>query len=219
MHLTLITQNVLVSSSLCLALKRKNISYNVFTVNSILSGWQLDTDAIYLDPSLNKSHIIKISKSLADISRRVPLMYTEKSLSGIIQMELSILNKRLIYLSAEYELHELVELILCVLLRHHDSENPQSQFIELLPKSQNLRYFNKTISLTRKEYYLMDLLIQNSGKITTREAIIQYVWDRRQYVSQNTIDVYISRLRKKIRSKRGKQIIKTIPCLGYELKI
>ena len=41
----------------------------------------------------------------------------------------------------------------------------------------------------------------NAGEVTSRDTIIDYVWTRRNFISQNTIEVYISRLRKKIDSE------------------
>ncbi len=71
-------------------------------------------------------------------------------------------------------------------------------------------------NLTKKEYFLLELLMINAGEVTSRDSIIDYVWDRRNYISQNTIDVYISKLRKKIDDKSKKSLISTFPCLGYQ---
>jgi DNA-binding response OmpR family regulator len=72
--------------------------------------------------------------------------------------------------------------------------------------------------LTGKEFHLLELLMINAGRVTTRESIIDHVWDRRNFVSQNTIEAYISRLRKKLNEKKNKGYIQTIPCLGYSFK-
>ncbi len=57
----------------------------------------------------------------------------------------------------------------------------------------------------------------NVGQVTTRDNIAEYVWDKRNFVAQNTIDVYISRLRRKLQIKSGRSLIETVPCLGYKL--
>ncbi len=76
----------------------------------------------------------------------------------------------------------------------------------------------KYLRLTKKEFYLLELLAQHRGQVLTRERIMEYVWDKGNYVAENTIDVYVSRLRKKLRSLTDLLQIDTIPCLGYELK-
>ncbi|MBT4937388.1 helix-turn-helix domain-containing protein, partial [Candidatus Peregrinibacteria bacterium] len=78
---------------------------------------------------------------------------------------------------------------------------------------------NQSVQLTRKEFYLMKLFMQNVGRVLSHEKIIDCVWDRREYVARNTIEVYISRLRKKIKCENQTSSIKTIPCLGYKLVI
>ena len=69
-----------------------------------------------------------------------------------------------------------------------------------------------------KEFFLFELLSKNQGHIISRERIIDYVWDKHHYVAPNTIDVYVSRLRKKLRTLKKHWNISTIPCLGYSLE-
>ena len=67
------------------------------------------------------------------------------------------------------------------------------------------------ISLTKKEFEILSLLLQNAGRVFSREDILSKVWNDEVYVLDRTIDVNITRLRKKI-GEYGKNIVTR---LGY----
>ena len=71
------------------------------------------------------------------------------------------------------------------------------------------------VSLTRTELALMEMFMQNPGRVFTREQIFRYGWHDTTIVDDNTIRVTISRLRDKIGSER----IRTIRGLGYRLEV
>ncbi|MBO4307273.1 MAG: response regulator transcription factor [Bacteroidales bacterium] len=54
------------------------------------------------------------------------------------------------------------------------------------------------VSLTKKEYMILTLLMQNAGHHLTRERILDAVWDNDTYVNDRSVDVHIARLRKKL---------------------
>jgi len=71
------------------------------------------------------------------------------------------------------------------------------------------------ISLSKKEFALLEYLMRNKGKILTKQQIIDHVWDFSADVLPNTVEVYIGYLRKKI----GKpDLIKTVRGFGYKLE-
>ncbi|MDR2292988.1 MAG: response regulator transcription factor [Prevotellaceae bacterium] len=74
----------------------------------------------------------------------------------------------------------------------------------------------KDIKLTKKELEILILFLQNAGKIFSREEILKRVWDHQVIVLDRTIDVNITRLRKKI-GQYGKFII-TRTGYGYGFK-
>lgn len=71
--------------------------------------------------------------------------------------------------------------------------------------------------LTKKEFFLLELLLRNPGQIITRDLIMDNLWDKNTYVEANTVDVTMSRLRKKLWTQKRDGLIRTIPCLGYQL--
>ena len=72
----------------------------------------------------------------------------------------------------------------------------------------------KRLELTALEYKLLSLLMQNAGKVVTRELIFEKIWDvSGNFVNDNTLTVYIKRVRKKLDA----DIIKTVKGLGYQV--
>ena len=72
----------------------------------------------------------------------------------------------------------------------------------------------KQLELTALEYKLLSLLMQNAGKVVTRELIFEKIWDvSGNFVNDNTLAVYIKRIRKKLDA----DIIKTVKGMGYQV--
>lgn len=72
----------------------------------------------------------------------------------------------------------------------------------------------KQLELTAHEYKLLSLLMQNAGKVVTRELIFEKIWDvSGNFVNDNTLTVYIKRIRKKLDA----DIIKTVKGMGYQV--
>ena len=74
---------------------------------------------------------------------------------------------------------------------------------------------NEEINLTSLEYRILLLLFQNLNRIVTREVLIDRIWDiSGKFVNDNTLTVYIKRIREKLGSE---DIIKTIKGIGYRV--
>jgi len=71
--------------------------------------------------------------------------------------------------------------------------------------------------LTRKEYELLSLLVQNAGEIIPREALLWRVWGYSAQIRTRTLDVHIRRLRKKL-GGYSEQYIETIFGIGYRFQ-
>ena len=76
---------------------------------------------------------------------------------------------------------------------------------------------NKEIVLTKLEYKILYKLFVNKNKIITREEILNDIWDiAGNFVEDNTLTVYIKRIREKIGDKEG-EIIQTVRGIGYRI--
>jgi DNA-binding response OmpR family regulator len=71
------------------------------------------------------------------------------------------------------------------------------------------------IELTAKEFNLLEFLLRNKGKIMSRAAIAEQVWEITFDTGTNVVDVYINLLRKKIDKNFDKKLIQTKIGIGY----
>lgn len=76
---------------------------------------------------------------------------------------------------------------------------------------------NKEIKLTSLEFKLLETLLKNKNQVLTREQILELIWDNNgNYVNNNTLSVYIKRIRKKLEDENETFII-TIRNIGYKI--
>ena len=76
-----------------------------------------------------------------------------------------------------------------------------------------------TISLTSKEFSLLEFFMRNPSKVLTRTVISEHVWDYSfDNITSNVIDVLVNRLRNKIDKDFDKKLIHTIKGVGYILQ-
>ncbi|HSP07705.1 MAG TPA: response regulator transcription factor [Acidobacteriota bacterium] len=73
----------------------------------------------------------------------------------------------------------------------------------------------REITLTPKEFALLEFLVRNKGKVCTRTRIIEHVWDMNFESDTSVIDVYVNYLRKKLHTPDGKNYIQTVRGVGY----
>src|SRR5262249_43626450 len=76
---------------------------------------------------------------------------------------------------------------------------------------------SRRLVLTRKEFELLSLLVQNAGEIIPREALLWRVWGYSAQIRTRTLDVHIRRLRKKL-GGYSEQYIETIFGIGYRFQ-
>lgn len=74
---------------------------------------------------------------------------------------------------------------------------------------------DKDIEIRKKEYDLFEYLVRNKGRVISRCELLDHVWDYREYVGSNTVDVHIKRLRDKLGDKK---MIETVHGVGYKVK-
>lgn len=219
MHSILISPYPLQTSMLFSALKRQNIKSVPCTPRN-LEEWVPETDAIIFPHHMEIKVWNKIKYFLENTNPNIPIVLLGNIHKQIFtRTEFKKFLNRCIFIDDSLKLDQVVTLIkqsIDMKLKNKEGNFLKLGNLLLDKKNRTLSCKNFKVVLNRKEFYLLELLMINAGQITTREAIIEYVWDKRSYVSQNTIDVYVSRLRKKIDSESKNMVISTVPCLGYQ---
>ncbi len=76
----------------------------------------------------------------------------------------------------------------------------------------------REISLSSKEFAILEYLVKNKGHVLSREKIEEHIWNYDYEGGSNVIDVYISYLRKKIDGDYEPKLIKTVRGVGYIIK-
>ncbi len=104
-----------------------------------------------------------------------------------------------------------------VQLRPKSGESPILTLgsITLNPEAHEVHLDGQPVSLTPREFSLLEFLLRNKGKVCTRTRIIEHVWDIHFNADTSVIDVYVNYLRKKLDSVPGESFIQTIRGVGY----
>ncbi|QCR22087.1 response regulator transcription factor [Pontibacter sp. SGAir0037] len=90
--------------------------------------------------------------------------------------------------------------------------------LEMNLQTKSVSRSGKEISLTPKEFALLEFMMRNSGRVISRVEIAQHVWDTHFDTGTNFIDVYINYLRKKIYKAFPTRLIHTKPGMGFIFK-
>lgn len=123
------------------------------------------------------------------------------------------------YLPKPFSVDELVARVRSLLRRHAGAKatvlTHRGLRLDLLARE--LRVEGQTVELTSKEFALMELFMQNPGRILTRTLIGEKVWEASYDLETNLIDVYIRRVRAKVERAGQPPLFKTVRGTGYQL--
>lgn len=122
------------------------------------------------------------------------------------------------YLAKPFAFKELLARI-HALLRRPKKTSPivlTAHNVSINTTSRVVTYKDKPISLTLKEFMVLEYLMRNSDKVITRDELYSHAWDFADSSFSNTVDVHIKNLRRKIHDN-GK-IIQTIRGVGYKME-
>lgn len=126
------------------------------------------------------------------------------------------------YMTKPFAIEELLARIRVVLKRKAKDQVHSQKLIVgdlVLDKEQySVNYKDDLIELTKKEFELLQFLMENKNIVLSRDKIIDKVWGYDYIGETNITDVYIRYLRSKIDQKYGIDLIKTIRGVGYQLK-
>ncbi|GAB5613249.1 response regulator transcription factor [Faecalimonas hominis] len=79
----------------------------------------------------------------------------------------------------------------------------------------SVSYEEKHLELTKNDYKILQLLLENVGKIVSREGIMVRLWENEEFIDDNTLTVNVTRLRKKLETIGVKDFIATKKGIGY----
>ncbi|MPM87019.1 Response regulator protein GraR [bioreactor metagenome] len=98
---------------------------------------------------------------------------------------------------------------------NEEDRNKDKVILNLIHESMKLKYRDKVIELTKNEYRILNILLNNTGKVVTREDMLEALWDDTVFVDDNTLTVNMTRVKKKLSDLGIENAIVTKRGVGY----
>lgn len=177
-----------------------------------------DYDIIILDNMLPGKNGAEVCDDIRKSGRNTPIIMLSARAEMSIKVEL--LNKGADdYLTKPFSLEELLARIRALLRRpaHVAPDLLEIEDLVLDTKKHLVTRKGKEIYLTRKEFMLLEYLLRNKGTAVSRGMILEHVWDINVDPFSNTVESHILNIRKKVNDKGRKNLIHTLPGIGYKI--
>jgi two-component system response regulator RegX3 len=182
-------------------------------------------DLVLLDLMLPKLSGLDVCRAIRNVSE-VPIIIVSakgEEVDMVLMLEIGADD----YVTKPYRLRELVARIRAVLRRRevHEQSEPNDEIIEQGPILMDVdarRCFvdGEEIKLRKKEFALLRLLLENPGRVLTREVLIDRVWGNDYVGDTKTLDVHIKRLRSLIEGDpKAPTHITTVRGVGYRFEL
>jgi DNA-binding response OmpR family regulator len=177
-------------------------------------------DLILLDWTIPKKDGLEVCKEIRKSSNIPIIMLTAKGeiFDKVVGLEVGADD----YLVKPFHQRELLARIHALLRRNQQvsSENIiQYNSLQLDKNKVMLRYYDKTLNLTTTEFKILDILIRHPKNVFSREFLFTEIYGVTMNYNDRSIDVNISRLRKKINELTGKRYLKSVRGLGYRFVV
>lgn len=184
-------------------------------------GLKKDIDLILLDVMLPNLSGIEVCRRIRMESSVPIIMLTAKDdvTDKVAGLDIGADD----YMTKPFAIEELLARIRVALNRNSKPSHGKVDILQIGELKLNLTsysafYGEEELSLTKKEYELLEYLIKNKNIALTREQMLNNVWDYEYLGDTNVVDVYIRYLRQKIDDKYGIHLISTVRGVGYIIK-
>lgn len=222
MRLLLVEDEIRLADALVYILKKNK--YSVDAVHDGTTGLEMAETGIYdlivLDWMLPGIDGLEILKTIRKNGLKTPVIFLtarDEIASRVTGLDSGADD----YLIKPFSTEELLARIRALSRRNIDNlvdENLCISSMEFNPLKCEVKNNGNTLKLTLKESQLLELLLRNKNQVITREQILDRIWGLDSNVEINSIEVYLSYLRKKLASIECDIHIDTIRGIGYCLK-
>ena len=204
---------------------RKGLVEHGYAVDIVGNGQEAENhaelhgyDLIILDVMLPGQSGMEVCRNLRQLKVQAPILMLT-ALTGTEDKVRGLDSGADDYLGKPFEFKELLARVRALFRRHHGAK-PRLKVgdLELDTASRKASRAGREITLTAKEYALLEYLMQHAGKVVTRTELSEHVWDIHFDSESNVIDVYVNFLRKKIDKGFDKPLLQTVVGAGYVLK-
>jgi len=177
-------------------------------------------DLIILDINVPGINGFEVCKTIRRLDKKTPIIMLT-AFSEIEDKLISFENGADDYLVKPFHFEELYARISSLLRRKDIPQQTEKKIIiedlEILEEEMKVFRSNEEIKLTPKEFKLILILAHAKGKVLSKQFIAEKLWDYHIETNQNTIEVYINFLRKKIDKDYETKLIRTKIGYGYYL--
>lgn len=220
MRLLLIEDYKPMQKSLVKGLREANFAVD-FTGDGKEGLWYAksnDYDVIILDimlPGLDGLSILRELRSLGDVTHILILTAKDTIEDKVRGLELGADD----YLIKPFEFKELLARLRALIRRDYKKKSPQLTIEDLTINLNTQQAYRdgRSLSLTAREYALLEYLAMRTGEVVTRTDIWEHIYEFNSAASSNVVDVYIGYLRKKVEEQGKPALIHTIRGRGYLL--
>jgi len=177
-----------------------------------------DVDAVVLDVMLPGLSGLELCRRLRGEGSDVPILLL--TARGAVTERVAGLDAGADdYLVKPFALEEL-EARLRAIRRRRDEPSDRIRVGDLMLDTAQRRVWHsdQEVELSRREFAVLQVLMENSGRVVSRGYILDNVWDGEIGIRSNAIDVHISRLRSRIDKPFGTVTITTLRGVGYRLE-
>lgn len=96
-----------------------------------------------------------------------------------------------------------------------DEHTIESAGLIIYPERYVVTYGDESAELTQKEAALLTMLMEKEGRVVSRERLLDLMWEDQHFIDDNTLNVYITRVRRKLRELGAGDLIETVRGAGY----
>jgi DNA-binding response OmpR family regulator/HPt (histidine-containing phosphotransfer) domain-containing protein len=177
-------------------------------------------DAILLDLTLPKKDGITVCQQIRATGSSVPILLLT-ALDSPADRARGLDAGADDYLGKPFDADELLARIRALLRRSHQQSTPILSWgnLQLDPASTTVTYDDKPVSVTAKEYALLELFLRNHKRVFSCDAILDHLWSYGETPSEEAIRTHIKGLRHKLKAAgAAADAIETVYGIGYRLK-
>ncbi len=224
MRILLIEDDIALNASLKTSLE--SVGYAVTSFNDGLEGERhlmvnaMDYDMAVIDWMLPGKSGVEICHAARSHSITLPvLMLTGKDTT---KDKVSALDAGADdYLTKPFSLDELLARIRALMRRPRETQSTEVLFGDITLNTSTRKVYRngKEISLTLKEFSILEYLARHPNQVLTRDEVLDHVWDYNFTSFSNIMDVHINNLRKKLNKDNKINYIETVRGVGYRFKV
>jgi len=220
MRILLVEDEVKLARAMRRGLEREGYAVDVVADGdeAVYRATETDYDAMVLDVMLPGMDGFEVCRTLRERGRWAPvLMLTARDAveDRIRGLDVGADD----YLVKPFAFGELLARIRA-LIRRGARERPavlEVDDVVLDPATHRVARAGREVSLSTREFALLEYLMRHAGRVVTRREILEHVWDYDYDGLSNVVDVYVGYLRKKLERPFDRPLIRTVRRVGYAL--